>query len=288
MENKELFEEQELLPTTQNPINGHGSSGKGQGNGTTESTRQQVLWEFGFLLDLSLRECGWQKQRQSQTEAEAIVTQPEQEGEGRSHLWTGWSQTPSPAGARPAPPQLSKAVENRAWREENNLCCIRFGFQHKDPTLNSTLTLQESLCCHSLPSEHPMTPAQPLGSLRGGGQITAPKLPFHGEPPPPAQHSLLPSASRKISPHGLTYLKEFCQQKKKNSLGERQNKLSSIVLGDAPDTGWAAAEQISHFIVPDTAPLSHRTPLPHHPPGKVLRNHQGHMKMGRTRCPLQF
>lgn len=49
VENKELFEEQELLPTGQNPINCHGSSMKGQGNGTRsvpEPRTQQVLWEF--------------------------------------------------------------------------------------------------------------------------------------------------------------------------------------------------------------------------------------------------
>lgn len=49
VETKELFEEQELLPTSQIPINGHGSSMKGQGNGSRsvpEPTRQQVLWDF--------------------------------------------------------------------------------------------------------------------------------------------------------------------------------------------------------------------------------------------------
>lgn len=53
---KSSWEEQELLPTSQNPINCHGSSMKGQGNGTRsvpESTRQWVLWNFSFLLDLS-------------------------------------------------------------------------------------------------------------------------------------------------------------------------------------------------------------------------------------------
>lgn len=128
---------------------------------------------FDFLLDLSLRECGWQKQRQSKTKAEAIVTQPEQEGEGRSHLWTGWSQTPSPAGARPTPPHFSKAVKDRALREKKtNLCFIRFAFQHKDPALNSTLIPQESLCSHSLPTEHQMTPPQPPGISQGWGAVT--------------------------------------------------------------------------------------------------------------------
>lgn len=52
MENKELLEEQELLPTSQNPINCHGSSMKGQGNGTRavpESTRQPA-GAVGFLI----------------------------------------------------------------------------------------------------------------------------------------------------------------------------------------------------------------------------------------------
>lgn len=81
--------------------------------------------------------------------------------------------TPSPAGAWPTPSHFSKVVKNRALREKkNHLCFIRFGFQHKDPTPNSTLILKESLYSHSLPTSHQMTLPKPPGISQGWGPVT--------------------------------------------------------------------------------------------------------------------
>lgn len=46
---------------------------------------------------------------------------------------------------------ISPRLSRTELRETKTLCFIRFGFQHKDPTLNSTLILKESLYSHSLP-----------------------------------------------------------------------------------------------------------------------------------------
>lgn len=125
--NLETFKERKLLPTSQSPTNCHGSSTKGQENGTRsvpKSTRQRVLQNCWFLLDFyHWRQCGRWKQRPSETKAEAIVTQPQQKGWRQkpppNRLATNWAN-PIPSGATASfhLTSLSNVVKNSGSREE--------------------------------------------------------------------------------------------------------------------------------------------------------------------------